>query len=230
MWSASPILSSNSGWPMLEIMPYLLPRGLRRKPGVLVLPGGGYGGHAGHEGEPYAKFLNELGFHAWVLKYKLDRWPVPFDDAVEALAQIRENSLVDPKRVGVMGSSAGGHLAGCLATMADPAFAILCYPVILMGEPEGHAGSQKNLCGDDLELAKSLCLDKRVTKDTCPCFLWHTREDEAVPVANSIRFAAALEAHGIEHELHVFEKGRHGIGLANNHPWTFCLENWLRGL
>ncbi|CAN5568715.1 alpha/beta hydrolase [soil metagenome] len=213
---------------MLDITPYLLPPSDTPRPGVLVLPGGGYGGHADHEGEPYARWLNERGFHAWVLRYKLGHWPMPFDDAVEALGLVRKEAGVDPKRIGVMGSSAGGHLAGCLATMADPAFAILCYPVILMGKPGGHEGSQHNLCGDDEKLALSLSLETRVSLDTCPCFIWHTREDEPVPVINSLAFGAALEDHKIEHELHIFQKGRHGIGLAGGHPWTACLENWLR--
>ncbi|RYG49057.1 alpha/beta hydrolase [bacterium] len=227
MWSASPTSSSGYAWRMPDLTPYLLPRSLRKRPGVLVLPGGGYGMHVAHEGEPYAKWLNEQGFNAWVLRYKLGIWPVPFDDAVEALAIARQTPGVDPRRVGVMGASAGGHLAGALATMADPAFAILCFPVILMG-PGGHAGSQKNLCGTDEALAASLSLEKRVDRSTCPTFLWHTREDDAVPAQNSLQFAAALEANGIEHELHVFQKGRHGIKLTSGHPWVACLANWLK--
>lgn len=211
---------------------------------IVVLPGGGYGGLAEHEGRAYAEWFNTLGIHAFVLKYRLGsagyRHPRMLEDAARAVRTVRARAAdwsVDPKRVGIIGSSAGGHLASTLLTHFDagnsngsdlvekessrPDLGILCYAVITMGKFT-HEGSKKNLLGPDpsAELVKYLSNELQVTKETPPTFLWHTVEDLAVPVENSLLFADALRKNGVSFDLHIYEKGRHGIGLANGHPWT----------
>lgn len=218
---------------------------------MVVLPGGGYGGLAAHEGRDYALWLNQQGISAWVLKYRLGshgyRHPRMLEDASRAIRLVRARAAdwkVDPARIGIMGSSAGGHLASTLLTHFDegrpdaadeverrssrPDLGILCYPVITLGEFT-HQGSKRNLLGaePDPKLVEDLSNEKRVTARTPPTFLWHTVEDQAVPLENSLTFAMALRRAGVPFELHVFEKGRHGIGLANGHPWTQALAHWL---
>ncbi len=226
---------------------------------VVVCPGGGYGGLAPHEGRDYAMWLNELGVTAFVLKYRLGsggyRHPVMLNDATRAVRYVRSKAgdwKLDPRRVGIMGSSAGGHLASTLLTHFDagnpsaedpidrqssrPDLGILCYPVISMGE-KTHAGSKRNLLGENPspELVRLLSNELQVTKETPPTFLFHTAEDKAVVVDNSLMFAAALAKHGVPFALHVYPKGPHGIGLgtrqwdpAERHPWTTQLSVWLR--
>lgn len=211
---------------------------------IVVLPGGGYGGLAEHEGKAYAEWLNTLGVHGFVLKYRLGpggyKHPRMLEDAARAMRIVRARAGewgVDPKRVGIMGSSAGGHLASTVLTHFDlgnagsadlvekessrPDIGILCYPVITMGHFT-HEGSKKNLLGTNPseELVKYLSNELQVTKETPPTFLFHTFEDLAVPVENSLMFAEALRKNGVSFDLHIYEKGRHGIGLANGHPWT----------
>jgi acetyl esterase/lipase len=218
---------------------------------IVVCPGGGYGGLAGHEGKDYAHWLNERGLHAFVLKYRLGsagyRHPRMLEDVQRAVRLVRARSgewAVDPGRVGVMGSSAGGHLASTALTHFDggqetsldlvdryssrPDLGILCYPVITMGEFT-HTGSRHNLLGDapSPELLEKLSSERQVTVKTPPTFVWHTVEDTVVPVENSLMFAEALRKAGVPFALHVFEKGRHGLGLAGGHPWTAALELWL---
>jgi acetyl esterase/lipase len=225
---------------------------------IVVCPGGGYGGLAGHEGADYALFLNQQGIAAFVLKYRLGsagyRHPRMLEDAARAVRLVRAKAemwKVDPKRVGIMGSSAGGHLASTLLTHFDagkadaidpidressrPDLGILCYAVITLGD-KTHQGSKNNLLGKDPspEMVKFLSNELQVTKDTPPCFVWHTAEDKAVPVENSLQFAAALQKNGVPFDLHVYQKGRHGIGLAdkapftNAHPWSRDLVFWLK--
>jgi len=225
---------------------------------IVVCPGGGYGGLANHEGPDYALFLNQQGITAFVLKYRLGsqgyRHPRMLEDAQRAIRTVRARAAewkVDPDRVGIMGSSAGGHLASTALTHFDsgeagatdpidrrssrPNLGILCYPVITMG-PNTHQGSKNNLLGKEpsAELVQLLSNEKQVTKDTPPCFIWHTWEDKAVKVENSLEFAAALQRNGVPFDLHVYQKGRHGIGLAdtapfaNVHPWAKDLVFWLK--
>lgn len=224
---------------------------------VVVCPGGGYGGLAGHEGEDYALYLNKLGVAAFVLKYRLGshgyRHPVILGDAARAVRLVRSRADewgVDPQRVGIMGSSAGGHLAATLVTHFDggdpaaedeverqssrPDLGILCYAVISMGEFT-HQGSKRNLLGEapSEELVREVSNELQVTEETPPCFIWHTWEDQAVPVENSLQFAAALRRAGVPFDLHVYERGRHGIGLRDKapfehvHPWVKDLGFWL---
>ena len=226
---------------------------------VVICPGGGYGGLAPHEGKDYARWLNELGIHAFVLKYRLGssgyRHPAMMHDVQRAIRVVRANAAdwgITPSKIGVMGSSAGGHLASTACThfttgtqdASDPVervscrpdFGILCYAVITMGEFT-HAGSRENLLGKNPapELLLLLSNEKQVTKDTPPCFIWHTAEDAAVDVRNSLDFAAALRAHGVPFALHVYPHGGHGMGLgsgtwnpAARHPWTAACAQWLQ--
>lgn len=233
------------------LTPYLAPAEKGSGAAVVVCPGGGYGGLASHEGKDYANWLNEIGVHAFVLKYRLGshgyRHPRMLEDVSRAVRMVRAKGaewMVDSKRVAVMGSSAGGHLASTLLTHFDlgrpdatdavdrqscrPDLGILCYPVISLGQFT-HQGSKRNLLGENPrpELVKALSNELQVTQDTPPTFLWHTAEDQAVPVENSLLFAEALRAAKVPFALHVFERGRHGIGLANGHPWTIALKFWL---
>jgi acetyl esterase/lipase len=234
------------------ITPQLADPAIATGAAIVIFPGGGYGGLAPHEGAGYADWLVTNGLHCFIVKYRLGshgyRHPAMLQDAARAVRLMRARAAewkVDPKRIGVIGSSAGGHLVSTLATHFDsgkpeaadpverqssrPDLAILCYPVITMGE-NTHAGSKKNLLGDkpDPELVKNLSNETQVTKDTPPCFVWHTWEDKGVKVENSLDFAAALQRAGVPFDLHVYQKGRHGIGTANNHPWTRDCIYWLR--
>jgi acetyl esterase/lipase len=229
---------------------------------IVICPGGGYGGLANHEGEHYARFLNEQGIAGFVLKYRLGpsgyHHPVMLGDAARAVRLVRaraEQWHLDPKRVGIMGSSAGGHLASTLLThfedgkpdAADPVeqessrpnLGILCYPVITMDTNEfTHKGSRFNLLGAEptAELMKEVSNEQHVTRRTPPTFIWHTSEDAAVNVENSLMFAGALRKAGVPFDLHVYENGPHGLGLGTRewapdkrHPWTRDLVFWLDG-
>ena len=226
---------------------------------IVICPGGGYGGLADHEGSQYARWLNEQGIAGFVLKYRLGsggyRHPSMLQDAARALRIVRARAdewKIDPKRIGIMGSSAGGHLASTLLTHFDagkpdaadlverassrPDLGILCYPVISMGE-HTHQGSKNNLLGKDPspELVRELSNELQVTKETPPCFVWHTWEDKGVKIENALSFANALQAAGVRFDLHVYERGPHGIGLGTRewkpeerHPWTRDCEFWLK--
>jgi len=225
---------------------------------IVICPGGGYGMLARHEGEDYARFLNEQGIAAFVLKYRLGssgyHHPSMLQDAARAVRTVRAQApqwKLDPKRIGIMGSSAGGHLASTLLTHFDsgkpeaadsiekqssrPDLGILCYAVITMGQFT-HEGSKHNLLGNNPspDLVRSLSNELQVTKDTPPCFIWHTWEDGAVPAENSLHFAEALRKEGVPFALHIYQKGGHGLGLGSpqwdpskRHPWTRDLVAWL---
>ena len=234
------------------LTPYLPDAAQATGAAIVICPGGGYGALAGHEGKDYALWLNEQGVAGFVLKYRLGshgyRHPIMWQDAARALRLVRAQAStwgVDPKRIGIMGSSAGGHLASTLLTHFDggkpdamdpvdrqssrPDLGILCYAVITMGE-HTHQGSKQNLLGRDpsAELVKLLSNEQQVTPQTPPCFVWHTWEDAAVKVENSLDFAAALRRAGVPFDLHVYQRGQHGIGLANGHPWTRDCTFWLK--
>jgi len=229
---------------------------------MVICPGGGYGGLAGHEGEAYARFLCDNGVAGFVLKYRLGsagyRHPIMLQDVSRAMRLVRARASewkIDPKHIGVMGSSAGGHLASTLLTHFDsgqpnaedlierqssrPDLGILCYPVITMGE-KTHSGSKRNLLGENPapELIKELSNELQVTKETPPIFLFHTMGDMVVPVENSLEFASALRKAGVPFDLHVYEKGPHGMGLGFKvyspyepdklHPWTKDCLFWLK--
>ncbi len=225
---------------------------------MLVLPGGGYAGLASHEGEEYAWFLASHGITAAVLEYSVGQrspgslHPAPLEDACRAMKILRHHATelkIDPARVAVIGSSAGGHLAATLSTQFSPAdpsspdpvehhsarpdAAMLCYPVITLEGPHAHVGSRNNLLGEaaSAEQIQSMSAHRRVTSQTPPTFLWHTAEDSAVPVEKSLRYATALRGAGVSVELHVFPEGRHGIGLAATNPrasqWPAMMLAWL---
>lgn len=241
------------------ITPYLVePKAGATSPAMVICPGGGYGMLADHEGSAYAKYLNQAGISCFVLKYRLGsngyRHPVMLQDAARAVRMVRAQASdwkVDPHRVGIMGSSAGGHLASTLVTHFDagdpnstdsierqssrPDLGVLCYAVITMGEFT-HGGSKANLLGANpsTELVKSLSNELQVTAQTPPCFIWHTAGDTAVPVENSLQFAVALRKNGVPFDLHIYQNGAHGIGLADREPfanvhlWAKDLLFWLR--
>lgn len=225
---------------------------------MVICPGGGYGKLAAHEGEDYALFLNTIGITAFVLRYRLGvngyRHPAMLHDAARAVRLVRWRASewnLDPQRIGIMGSSAGGHLASTLLTHFDdgdatssdpiecqssrPDIGVLCYAVITMGQ-HTHTGSKQNLLGEtpSTELVQHLSNELHVTPQTPPCFIWHTWEDKGVKLENSLQFVAALQENGVPFDFHVYQQGGHGIGLAakppfeNAHPWSRDLEFWLK--
>ena len=213
---------------------------------MIVCPGGGYGRLADHEGEPVVRWLSTLGITVFLLRYRHGPehpHPAPISDAVEAVRMVRQDwkgvTGRDPTRVGVLGFSAGGHLAAILSNHPDaasrPDAAVLCYPVITMADPHAHAGSRENLLGrsPSPELIAQLSADQQVTPRTPPTFVWHTADDADVPVENALLYAAALRANGVPFELHVYAHGRHGVGLASDDPilrtWTDRCADWLKG-
>jgi acetyl esterase/lipase len=204
---------------------------------IIVLPGGGYGTHAPHEAEPFADWLQELGVASSVFRYPVStRHPGPLD-AIRG--EIREVRAAGAERVGLIGFSAGGHAAGHAALAPGAAAdervdaAILAYPVVSMELPT-HAGSRANLLGDDPspELRRDTSLNRLVTADAPPFFVWHTLHDDVVPVEHSYLLGSALAAAGVPHELHVFTEGGHGLGFAAGTPgpsaWPALCADWLR--
>jgi len=243
------------------LTPFFAPAEKATGAAMVICPGGGYAGLANHEGEHYARFLNEQGIAGFVLKYRLGssgyRHPAMLQDAARAVRTVRAKASewkLDPKRLGIMGSSAGGHLASTLLTHFDagnadatdpiekqssrPDLGILCYPVITMTATEfAHKGSIQNLLGKDPspDLLKEVSNELHVNKETPPCFLWHTDEDKGVLVENSLLFAQALRHAGVSFDLHIYEKGPHGMGLGSReydpakwHPWTKDCIFWLK--
>lgn len=227
---------------------------------LVICPGGGYGHLADHEGSDYARWLNAQGISAFVLRYRLGtegyRHPVMLGDVSRALRFVRhghERFRVDPRRVGVMGSSAGGHLAltACIhgaagdagaADLVDresarPDLGILCYPVVSMLPEKTHAGSRKNLLGatPDEATARQLSGELAAHRDVPPLFVWHTWEDKAVKLEPILELCLALKTHARPYELHVYETGAHGLGLGvrpydpakSLHPWTVECRRWL---
>ena len=197
---------------------------------VIVLPGGGYHKHAPHEGEPVAAWLRTLGLEASVFDYPLlTRHPGVVDAVAAEVARIREQGAT---KVGLLGFSAGGHAAGQAALTAPGVdFAVLGYPVVSM-LTDTHAGSRENLIGLDAspELRAATSLEKLVTASAPPFFVWHTADDAAVPVEHAYLLAQALHENGVKHALHVFQHGRHGLGLAEGtgaEAWTALCALWL---
>ncbi|HEX5053360.1 MAG TPA: alpha/beta hydrolase [Planctomycetota bacterium] len=225
---------------------------------VVVCPGGGYGALAtGHEGHDVGVFFNQHGISAFILTYRIApeyHHPCPLLDVQRAVRTVRARAAqwhVDPAHIGVLGFSAGGHLASTVLTHFDagdpdardpidrvscrPDFGVLVYPVIALDRPYTHQGSKRNLLGDqadDLTLVKDLSTALRVGAQTPPCFLVHTSADTVVPAENSIDFYLALRRAKVPAELHVYEKGQHGFGLAPDDPvlstWPDHLLTWLR--
>ena len=235
-------------------MPRSSPQGMTA---VIVCPGGGYGALAmNHEGRQVANYLNSLGIAAFVLKYRLGpryHHPIELGDAQRAIRIVRAQASdwhIAPDHIGIMGFSAGGHLAASLSTHFDsgnpnapdtidrpaspPDFALLRYPVISLVAPWTHQGSKNKLLGEnpDPELAKSLSGELAVTSQTPPTFIFHTNGDTGVPAENSIYYFLALRKAGVVAEMHIFERGPHGVGLGMDDfalaEWPKLLANWLR--
>jgi len=242
----------------IPILTAYLPRTMTAStPAVVICPGGGYRNLASnHEGRQIASYMNSLGVAAFVLRYRLGpryHHPVELGDAQRAIRTLRFHAAewqLDPSRIGIVGFSAGGHLAMSTSTIFDsgdpratdsidrvgsrPDFVVLGYPVISMVAPWTHKGSRQNLLGDapDESVARKLSGELAVTKETPPTFIFHTADDPAVPVENSLHYFVALRQAGVPAEMHVFEHGPHGVGLANDNPalspWSTLLTNWLR--
>jgi acetyl esterase/lipase len=226
---------------------------------LVICPGGGYTHLAPHEGHDYALWLNQHGVTCFVLKYRLGshgyHYPAEFEDGTRAMRWVRAHAAeykIDPHRVGIMGSSAGGHLASMVLTHFDPGhpnlpdpverqssrpdIGILCYPVITMGEFT-HQGSKDNLLGrhPSPEMVEFLSSELQVTTHTPPCFIWGTDADRTVPIENELMFAEALRKHHVPFAFHIYQNGGHGMGLGDRtppflhpHPWTADCLYWLR--
>jgi len=238
------------------------PKEISNGAAVIICPGGGYVTLASDkEGTDFAKWFNTLGISAYVLKYRLNTWdnkkyqyPAQFNDATRAIRLVRSKSKewdLNPDKVGIMGFSAGGHLASTVGTHFDngngkasdpvekvssrPDFMILGYPVISMTTSYTHTFSRQMVLGPDLnmELANYLSSELQVTTFTPPTFLFQTNEDNAVPAENSVLFYLALRKAGVPAEIHIFEKGQHGVGMALKDPalsvWNELLKQWLKG-
>ncbi|HEY8443268.1 MAG TPA: alpha/beta hydrolase [Clostridia bacterium] len=226
-------------------------------PAMLIMPGGAYAYVSPREADPIAIRYAAYGFQTFILDYtvgSVQKYPAQLTEAAMAMIYIRENAAefdIAPNMAAAVGFSAGGHLCACLATLFDEPFlkekfgdraclirpdaVVLSYPVITSG-PKGHKGSFDNLCGDNEELKQYLSLEKRVTSDSSPAFLWHTYEDTAVPPYNSLVYAMACEEHNVPYAVHVFEKGRHGLAtgqLDTNNDWALSIsatgvDQWLK--
>lgn len=225
---------------------------------MVICPGGGYQYLAPHEGNDYALWLNQHGVTSFVLKYRLGsdgyHYPAEFLDVERAMRWVRAHAAeykINPRRIGIMGSSAGGHLASLALThfapgnpksddpvereSSRPDLGILCYAVITMGQYT-HAGSKANLLGPrpSRKLIKYLSSELQVTTNTPPCFLWCTWQDKTVPMENTLMFAGALRKNHVPFALHIYENGRHGLGLADKppfphpHPWANDCLFWLK--
>jgi acetyl esterase/lipase len=227
---------------------------------VVICPGGGYGHLAmDHEGHQIAQWLNSLGVAGFILQYRHRNsgtgygHPVPLQDAQRAVRMVRSNAErygIDPNRIGILGFSAGGHLASTAGTHFDkgnaeakdpidrvscrPDFMVLVYPVISLSEPFAHTGSGRNLLGDNPEpkLLDYLSNEKQVTPETPPTFLVHTYEDKVVPAENSIYFYLALRKANVPAEMHLYLKGPHGFGLGKTvgaaSSWPLRCAEWMR--
>ncbi len=259
-------LAANAGPELLEdgrvrnvhhptLTAYPAPAGRRSGAAVIVCPGGAYRRLAvDHEGTAVAAWLNGIGVSAFVLKYRLVEYGhrAPLQDVLRAVRQLRANAPrwhIDPDRIGVMGFSAGGHLASAAGTLFDapegrtgadldrvsarPDFLVLVYPVIVMDGPYAHKASVANLLGAarPADLVVRLSTNLQVTRDTPPAFLVHGGTDDSVPAENSLLFFQALRHAGVSAEIHLYEKGPHGFGLGPNlgpiSEWPVICAEWM---
>lgn len=256
LWEKTPLFDESIGQEEPTLTPYLLEDG-KKHGAVIVCPGGGYSHKAAHEGGPIAQRLNEQGINALVLDYRVApyRHPAPLLDALRAIRYVRyhaEKLGVLPDKIGILGFSAGGHLTCTAATLYDkgnpeaedpidrvsarPDVFIPCYPVASLAH-FWHQGSANNLLGDQQDMAtlRKLTAEYQVTEDTPPAFIWHTAEDNAVPVENSLRLAKALVGHNVPVSMHIFPYGPHGVGLGNEESplaeqWSYLLGEFLKDM
>jgi len=245
---------SNVSEPSLTVVPAAVDR--PNGTAVIIAPGGGYVRMANtREGEQYANWLSTLGVTSFILHYRAQEFghPAPLQDVLRAVRLVRSRAAefhIDPARIGVMGSSAGGHLAASAGTLfghpsgrtgaaldaisARPDFLMLMYPVITLDGPSAHMGSRKALLGasPSPELVQLMSVEKQVTPQTPPTLLIHTQADQAVPVENSILFYQALTRNKVPAEMYLFEQGSHGMGMRDNlgtaSSWPKRAEEWLR--
>jgi acetyl esterase/lipase len=259
LWpGGAPGALGTNDWDIPTVTPYLPDPTNETGAAMVICPGGGYEHLEPREGRDYALWLNQHGVTCFVLKYRLGskgyRHPAMLEDAARAVRWVRaqaDDYKIDPHRIGIMGSSAGGHLASTLLTHFDagdtnsadpverqssrPDLGILCYAVISLGE-FAHQGSKEYLLGKNPspELVRNLSNELQVTPQTPPCFLWTTFEDKTVPMENTLLFAAALRKNHVPFDLHIYEKGGHGMGLndkppfAHPHPWAGDCLFWLK--
>ena len=258
LWpSGAPGALSNADEDRPSLTVHLPERANSARFGIIVCPGGGYHALAmDYEGHEVAEWLNTLGIAGFVLKYRLGpryHHPIEMKDGQRAVRFVRFHAKdygIVPDRIGVWGFSAGGHLASTLGTHFDngrpeaadpidrlscrPDFMVLAYPVISFSTPYAHKGSLENLLRDRPQprRVQSLSNELQVTPHTPPTFLFHTTSDEGVPAENSVLFYLALRKNHVKAELHVFERGHHGVGLAPKDPvlsaWPTLLANWFR--
>lgn len=248
LWENAPGLCCEE--PILEYYPA---ENKKTDASVVIFPGGGYNHRAAHEGGEYALFLNSIGMDAFVCQYRVwpHQYPLPLLDARRAVRFVRSKAAefgLDPEKVAVMGSSAGGHLSALVSNYKEPIefegideidsispipnASILCYAVVHAPDEEGigHAGCYLTLAGEETDYEK-LAPDLHVTENTPPAFIWHTANDSVVHVGNAYLYALALRKYHIPHELHTFAKGRHGLGLAKGwsyiEQWSTLLHHWL---
>lgn len=240
------------GEPRVPTLDYYEPFGnLLSHAAVLILPGGSYRHLSAAEGEGYAGIFRLWGLHSFVCNYRLGteghRHPAMLEDAARALRHIRmqaDELGIDPEKIIVVGSSAGGHVAASLLTEFDqgipgsadplerissrPDLGILCYPVITMNKLT-HEPSRSNLLGENLsqELIDSVSTERHVKPNTPPCFIWHTYGDPAVPVENALLFSDALRRRSVPFELHIYQDGSHGLGMKDGIPWISDCLTWL---
>jgi acetyl esterase/lipase len=242
----------------IPVLTAYLPRAMSPStPAVIVCPGGAYARLASnHEGRQVANYFNSLGVAAFVLHYRLGpryQHPIELGDAQRAIRTLKARASewqLDSARIGIIGFSAGGHLAMSASTLFDggdvraadaidrassrPDFVILAYPVISMTEPWTHQGSRTNLLGTDPDpaIARRLSGETAVTTTTPPTFIFQTNADTTVPAENSVHYYLALRKASVPAEMHIFEKGPHGVGLANDDAalseWSQLMANWLR--
>lgn len=247
-------LDERHGRPRLELF---LPEGgqMKKRAAIVVCPGGGYFNLAAHEGQPFAELFAAHGIVAAVLTYHVNphRHPLPFADAARAMRLLRKHAPslgIDHGKIGILGFSAGGHLAATVATQPDlyrdphddlaeqisarPDRLMLGYPVISFQKDYGHLGSAGGLLGNDPDpaLLDQLSNEFHVTRENPPAFLFHTSDDPVVSLQNSLKFAAAYHRLELPVALHVYPTGRHGVGLALDLPelqsWTGLMLDWLR--
>lgn len=256
LWEEAPGFDPDLGQDPPSITPYIV-RGQEARGAVVVCPGGAYTFKAMHEAEPIAWWLNDAGYHAFVVNYRVApyRNPLPRMDAQQAIRMVRARAQewhVKPDKIAILGFSAGGHLSASVMTAdgagnptspdpverasARPDAVILCYPVITMQDDVVHEGSRENLLGPAFTVEQKWLhsMEYQVQPGQPPVFLWHTLEDEGVPVENTLRMVQACKAAGVPVEAHLFPHGGHGLGLAQGDgtlsQWPGLAEQFLRAL
>lgn len=254
LWDTPPLFNPSFGYDKPSFSPYILNDG-NKHPALIICPGGAYTRRSIHEGEPIALYFNSVGISCFVLNYRVApyKYPASFYDLIRCIKFVRSKSDewgIYNNQIAVLGFSAGGHLVSTVAVhkengytkrdnidnhSAIPDAVILCYPVIDF-ENYGHKESIKNLLGEnpEPEMIKYLSTHNFVDKTTPQTFLWHTFEDSSVPVENSMLFAKALRENDVPFELHIFNKGKHGLALKDelgpNKIWAVLCKNWLKSI